>query len=99
MTNHQWSLIVLLAVFSYGIRFIGLIAGDWICHQPRLKRILGDLPGCLIIALVAASLSHAETVAWIAAAIALAAARSGGNVLVVMIVGTGAYAWLQTLSS
>lgn len=95
MTNYQWSLIILLAVFAYGIRFVGLIAGDWFYHQPRLKKILDDLPGCLVIALVAASLSHAETAAWIAAAIAFAVARFRGNVVVVMIVGTGAYAWLK----
>lgn len=95
MTKYQWSLIILLAIFAYGIRFVGLIAGNWIYRQPRLEKVLDDLPGCLVIALVAASLSHAEAAAWIAAAIALAVAGMRGNVIVVMIVGAGAYAWLQ----
>ena len=95
MTKYQWSLIILLAIFAYGIRFVGLIAGDWFYHQPRLKKILCDLPGCLVIALVAASLSHAGTAAWIAAAVAFAVARFNGNVVVVMIVGTGVFALLQ----
>lgn len=95
MTNYQWLLIMLLAMCSYGIRFVGLIAGDWIYHQPRLRKILDDLPGCLVIALVAASLSHQETAAWIAAVVAFTVARFRGNVVVVMIVGTAVYALLQ----
>lgn len=86
MSSSQWSLILLLAGCAYGLRFVGLLAGDWIDRRQKLKKLLDDLPGCLVVALVAASLAQGELAAWVTAPIALAVAIWRANVVLVMVV-------------
>lgn len=95
MTIDKWSLILLLALCAYGLRFTGLLIGDWLDERPKLKVILEDLPGCLVVALVAASLSQADPAAWIAAPAALAIAIWRANVVLVMIISTLIFALMK----
>lgn len=87
MTQSQWMLILLLALAAYGIRLLGLLAGQAIRGNARLSPLLDDLPGCLVVGLVAASLAGQPLPTWIAGAIALFVAMLSNNVVVTMIVG------------
>lgn len=97
MTSDQWVLISTLAIGTFSLRFAGLLAGDAIERRPRLRAILRDLPGCLVVALVAASLTGAESAAWLAAAVALAAAAWTNHIIATMILGTLAFVALQAV--
>ncbi len=90
MTGAQWLLIGLLACASYGIRLIGLFGGHAISANPRLKPFLDDLPGCLVVGLVAASLAGEPALTWGAALVALAVAILANNVVVTMAAGLAA---------
>ncbi len=96
MTNAYWILILVLAIAAFGIRFSGLIAGHAI-QNSRLAPILDDLPGLIVIALVAASLTGQPAVSWIAGVVALGAAWVTNNVIATMVVGVSVYAGM-TLS-
>ncbi|MEO1189077.1 MAG: AzlD domain-containing protein [Pseudomonadota bacterium] len=87
MTQNQWMLILLLAIAAYGIRLLGLLSGQAIRTNPRLTPLLDDLPGCLVVGLVAASLAGQPLPTWMAAAIALLAAVITNNVVMTMGVG------------
>lgn len=91
MTTNQWMLILLLGLAAYGIRLLGLLGGQAIRGNTRLAPILEDLPGCLVVGLVAASLadqpSETWAVTWAAAGIAVMAAVVSNNVVVTMVVG------------
>lgn len=87
MTDTQWLLIIVLAIGAYSIRFTGLVSGQLLSENVRLNKFLGDLPGCLIIALIAASLSEAHLLTWIAAAIAFIVALISNNVVATMALG------------
>ena len=91
MTEAQWMLVLGLAVGTYAIRLGGLVAGDAISRRPRLRSVLGDLPGCLVVGLVAASLSDGAAATWLAAAVTLGMAAWSNHVVATMVVGVGAY--------
>ncbi|MDF2367854.1 AzlD domain-containing protein [Sneathiella sp.] len=95
MTLDHWLLIALLAVGAYGLRLAGLIGGQAILHNAKLKTLLDDLPGCLIVALVATSLADAAPLTWIAAAFALVVAIVSNNVVITMALGFAAMFGLQ----
>ncbi len=95
MSAADWVMIIGLAVAAFGIRLAGLIAGARI-RQSRLAFVLDELPGLIVVALVAASLAGASATAWIAAAIALAVAIPTNHVLVTMAVGVAAFATLTS---
>ena len=95
MTQTQWALIVALAIGTYAIRYIGLLAGDAIERRPALRAILHDLPGCIVVALVASSLAGESPVVWLAAVVALGVATWTNHVIATMLLGTLAYAALQ----
>ncbi len=90
MSSAEWLLIGLLAVASYGVRLAGLIGGRAIAANPRLKPFLDDLPGCLVVGLVASSLAGEPVVTWLAALVALAVAIASNNVVVTMAAGLAA---------
>lgn len=96
MTGSQWALIATLAMGTFAIRYTGLLAGDAIERRPALRKILQDLPGCLVVSLVASSLAGTEPVVWLAAAAALAVAAWTNHVIATMVVGTLAFAMLQS---
>lgn len=97
MTEAQWALIVALAVGTFAIRYAGLLAGDAIERRPALQAILHDLPGCLVVALVASSLAGETMVVWLAAAVALGIAAWTNHVVATMVVATLVFAALQAL--
>jgi|3_EtaG_2_1085321.scaffolds.fasta_scaffold09295_2 uncharacterized membrane protein len=95
MTLDHWLLIAFLAVGAYGLRLAGLIGGQAILRNERLKTLLDDLPGCLIVALVATSLADASPLTWIAAAFALVVAILTNNVVITMALGFAAMFGMQ----
>lgn len=97
MTSEQWLLIIILGLGAYGIRFLGLIGGNAINANPKFKRILDNLPGCLVVALVASSLADAEPITWLAATIALAAAIITNHVVLTMLIGFAAIYLLKLI--
>lgn len=87
MTGAQWTLIVLLAVAAYAVRLAGLFGGQAMAAKPRLKPFLDDLPGCLVVGLVAASLAGEPMMTWAAALVALVIAILSNNVVLTMAAG------------
>uniref|UniRef100_UPI002638A9D4 AzlD domain-containing protein n=1 Tax=uncultured Ruegeria sp. TaxID=259304 RepID=UPI002638A9D4 len=78
------------------IRLLGLIAGERI-RSSRHVWVLDELPGLIVVSLVAASLSGQPLQAWIAAGIALGAAVLTNNVIAAMVFGVLAFAGLALL--
>ncbi|MHC0052227.1 AzlD domain-containing protein [Actibacterium sp. D379-3] len=93
MTSSHWTLIIVLAVAAFAIRVTGLFAGDRI-RGSRHAWVLDDLPGLIVVSLVAASLAGQPFQTWAAAAIALAIAILTNHVIATMLVGVAAYAAL-----
>lgn len=87
MTDAQWLLIAILAFGAYSIRLIGLVGGQLFSENARLRKFLDDLPGCLIVALIASSLSEADVLTWTAASIAFIVAIISNNVVTTMGLG------------
>jgi len=56
MTFPFWMLIAVPAVAAFSIRVLGLIAGDAI-KSSKYAWILDELPGLIVVSLVASSLS------------------------------------------
>ena len=97
MTSTFWMLIIMLAVAAFAIRVAGLLAGDRI-KSSRNAWILDDLPGLIVVSLVAASLSGQPVQMWIAAAIALGVAMVTNHVIATMCLGVMAYAGMTFLA-
>lgn len=93
MTFPFWMLIVVLAIAAFSIRVLGLFAGDAI-KSSRFSWVLDDLPGLIVVSLVASSLAGQPLGTWIAAAIALAIAYATNHVILTMCVGVATYGGL-----
>ncbi|WP_310622055.1 AzlD domain-containing protein [Flexibacterium corallicola] len=93
MSSSFWMLIAILAVAAFSIRVTGLLAGDTI-RRSRFSWILEDLPGLIIISLVASSLAGQTIWVWLAASAALGAAYLTNHVILTMCVGVAAYSAL-----
>lgn len=96
MTFPYWSLIVVLAVTTFSIKVLGLFAGDAI-KSSKFAWMLNDLPGLIIVSLVASSLAGQSIGTWIAAVAALAVAYFSNHVIVTMGAGVityGSLVWL-----
>lgn len=93
MTFPFWMLIGVLAIAAFSIRVLGLFSGVAI-KSSRFSWVLDDLPGLIVVSLVAASLAGQETHMWIAAIIALAIAYTSNHVIVTMCVSVAAYGGL-----
>lgn len=89
-------LIVVLVIAAFSIRVVGLFAGNAI-KSSRYSWVLDDLPGLIIISLVASSLAGQSLGTWLAAAAALAVAYLSNHVILTMCIGLAAYAGLATL--
>ncbi|MCG8494400.1 MAG: AzlD domain-containing protein [Sneathiellales bacterium] len=96
MTSAEWLLIILLAASTFSVRVIGLFAGQKITEYPHLKKALDALPGCLLVALIATSLSAASSFIWFASAIAVIVAILSNHVILTMILGFTSLFMLQT---
>ena len=73
------------------LSYWALIAGDAI-RKSRLAPLLDDLPGVILVSLVASSLAGQPLLIWGAAAAALATAWLTSNVILTMIVGAAVVA-------
>ena len=94
MTSAHWTLIIVLCFAAFSIRVVGLLAGDQISSS-RHSWILDDLPGLIIVSLVAASLSSEPFQTWLAALIALLVAVLTNHVIDTMGIGVVVYALLS----
>ncbi|MEH6525923.1 MAG: AzlD domain-containing protein [Sneathiella sp.] len=93
MTFPFWMLILVLAIAAFSIRVLGLFAGDAI-KSSRFSWMLDDMPGLIVVSLVASSLADQSIGTWIAAAAALAVAYVTNHVIWTMCVGVAAYGGL-----
>lgn len=93
MTFAFWMLIAVLAVAAFSIRVLGLVAGDAI-KSSRYSWVLDDLPGLIVVSLVASSLAGQPIGTWLAACAALFVAYKTNHVIWTMCVGVAAYALL-----
>jgi len=94
MTSSYWIFIGVLTFMAFAIRVIGLIAGGAI-RKSSMAPLLDDLPGLIIISLVAATMADQPATTWIPATAALGVAWMTNNVILTMIVGVGAFAALS----
>jgi len=62
--DERWALIAALAGGTFSIRFAGARLGQAIPRRGPAARALADLPGCLIVALVATSMLSAGPKEW-----------------------------------
>lgn len=91
-----WMLIVVLAIAAFSIRVLGLVAGDAI-KSSRFSWVLDELPGLIVVSLVASSLGGQTIGSWVAAAVALCVAYLTNNVIWTMCIGVAVFALLVWL--
>ncbi len=96
MTSAHWAVIGILALAAFSIRVIGLVTGKRI-RDSRHAWVLDELPGLIVISLVAVSLAGQPVQTWIAAGAALGAAILTNHVVVTMIVGVVVFAGLGVI--
>lgn len=96
MSAAHWSVIGLLALAAFAIRLAGLVAGQRI-RASRHAWMLEELPGLIVVSLVASSLAGQPTAAWLAAAVALGVAVVTNHVIATMALGVLAFAGLTAL--
>ena len=96
MTLTLWMLIIVLAVAAFSIRVLGLLAGDAI-KSSRHSWVLDELPGLIVVSLVASSLAGQSVGTWLAAAVALVVAYATNHVIFTMVFGVAIYAGLVGL--
>ena len=94
MSESHWGLIALLAAAAFAVRLTGLIAGNAI-RTSRLAPMLDDLPGLIVVSLVAASLAGQPPATWLAGAAALGVAWKTGNMVATMLIGVAIFAGLS----
>jgi uncharacterized membrane protein len=85
--DERWTLITVLALGTFAIRFSGARLGQAIPAHGPVARALSALPGCLIVALVATSMLSGGWREWTAGAAALAVAAVTRNVPATMACG------------
>ncbi|WP_025899425.1 AzlD domain-containing protein [Sneathiella glossodoripedis] len=98
MSTDFWVLIFVLAAAAFSIRILGLVAGDTI-KASKHAWILEEIPGLIIISLVAASLTGQGLTTWIAAGAALAIAWLSNHVIWTMCGGVAVFALLNFMGS
>lgn len=96
MTLPHWSLIVLLAVAAFSIRCLGVIAGQRI-RESKLSWVLDEVPGLVIVSLVAASLATQSQHVWCAAVVALAVACLTNSIVATMSFGMFVFGGLSLI--
>lgn len=96
MSGAHWGVIAILALAAFLIRVLGLIAGGRI-RASRHAWVLDDLPGLIVVSLVAASLAGQPLQTWVAAGAALGAAVLTNHVIATMVLGVVAFASLAAI--
>ncbi|MFC0269454.1 AzlD domain-containing protein [Kushneria aurantia] len=91
MSASHFGLIALLSLLAFSVRLAGLFAGRAI-GESRLAFLLDELPGLIIVALVAASMATEPGIYWIAGGIALLTAWKTRNIIATMGAGMTAHA-------
>ena len=94
MSVEHWVLIVALALAAFSIRVLGLFAGDRI-RASRHAWMLDELPGLIVVSLVASALAGQNWLVWSAAAVALATALVSNHVILTMVLGMASFAALS----
>ncbi|MEM6890500.1 MAG: AzlD domain-containing protein [Pseudomonadota bacterium] len=84
-------MIGILAVAAFSIRILGLVAGGRI-RASRYAWVLDELPGLIVLSLVASSLAGQPTQVWFAAIVAVCVALLTNHLISTMIVGVVAFA-------
>jgi uncharacterized membrane protein len=90
MPPSHWALIGVLAVAAYAIRLTGLFAGN-VIRRSKFAPLLDELPGLIIVSLVAASLAGKPAPAWFAGVAALVVAWKTNHVIATMLIGVAVY--------
>ncbi|MEL6298288.1 MAG: AzlD domain-containing protein [Pseudomonadota bacterium] len=88
--TEPWIVILYLAAATFAIRLTGVYVGQSLPQQGRIARALNALPGCLIAALVAQSLSTGGPAEWTAATVAAATAIATRSLPLTMAAGIAA---------
>ena len=96
MSGADWIFVGALAAAAIGLRLAGLLAGARLARS-RLAPVLDEMPGLILVSLVASALAGAPPHAWAAAGVALGAAILSRDVLVTMVAGVAAYAGIGAL--
>lgn len=96
MSGTHWAVIALLALMAFLIRVMGLMAGERI-RASRQAWMLDELPGLIVVSLVASSMIGQTLPTWTAAGVALGIAIITNNVIATMAVGVLAFASLTWL--
>ena len=96
MSGQYWAVIGLLAIAAFAIRVTGLIAGGRI-RASRHAWVLDELPGLIVVSLVASSLAGQPPATWLAAGIAAGVAIGTNHVIATMALGMAAFAGLGWL--
>lgn len=86
MTSAHLYLIGFLAIATITVRVSGLVAGQRI-RRSKHSWVLKELPGLILVSLVAVSLANESVVGWISAVAALAATYLTKNVVMAMLFG------------
>lgn len=96
MSGDHWAVIAILAVAAFSIRVLGMVAGGRI-RASQYAWVLDELPGLIVVSLVASSLAGQPNQTWFAAVVALCAAILTNHVIATMIVGVAVFAALTSL--
>lgn len=97
MSGDHWAVITVLAIAAFSIRVLGMVAGGRI-RASRSAWVLDELPGLIVVSLVASSLAGQPAQTWLAAVVALCAAVVTNHVILTMVVGVAAFAGLTFLA-
>ncbi|WP_108820215.1 AzlD domain-containing protein [Pseudovibrio sp. Alg231-02] len=97
MTSSHWLIILTLAVAALSIRIIGLFAGSKV-RASKHSWVLEELPGLIVVSLIATSLSGQSMQMWMAAAVALAVAITTNHVIATMCLGVAAFGGLSLIT-
>ena len=97
MSGDHWVVIAILAVAAFSIRVLGMVAGGRI-RASRYAWALDELPGLIVVSLVASSLAGQPIQTWFAAVIALCVAILTNHVIATMIVSVAAFAAITFLA-
>ncbi|QUS56364.1 AzlD domain-containing protein [Pseudovibrio brasiliensis] len=96
MTSSHWLIIFTLAVAALSIRVIGLFAGSKV-RASKHTWVLEELPGLIVVSLIATSLSGQSAQMWMAAAVALGVAITTNHVIATMCLGVVAFGSLSLI--
>ena len=91
MSGEAWAMVLGLAAATLAVRLAGLGLGTAMARMPRLSAVLDDVPGCILAALVGASLARGGPAEWLGA---LAALLAAGRLGVIGAMGFGIAALL-----